>query len=273
MGVLGCVSCLRKNITKPRAFKLDLNDPPEEYIEIDSPYISMPLNQKIKYINMFLRSFPAKQCWLVELSLSSCGITANEAEDLGNVILLSPQIHTIDLSSNCLTDTAQVSTYLLPALCGLKNLKKLILKDNQLGLMSFTYLAKHIQNSLEILRLENNVLQPPLVPADPGRIANCVTQMVLRTPLLRVLYADEIHSVASLCYLECLDVKRLSNECVESTQVLPSIKYLFVNGRSVRADDPRAKRFYEARGDIVKWMLQLRRAGMSKDAIEFLLTF
>lgn len=268
--VIGCVSCLRKNITKKQPYILDLNDPPEQYEDIDTPFKSMPLNQKVVYINKFLTCFPTVNCWFVEFVLTECYLSKAQAADLGNIISKSPLLEVINLSHNEIDDSIEIAQFVLPPICALQRLRFLDLGNNQMGTVCFLYLSNHAPSSLNHLRLEKNV--PEVGSAmDPVRKRELIKKTIDRTPLLKFLSVDEVDDVSGLCHLEYLNVNRITQACLQSTWCLPGILSVTIDGIPINGENLEC--FNKGKKDIVKWMIELRRAGMSKDGIENLLTF
>ncbi len=252
--MISCPSEVLGLISTSDVYTICLLNPPKKFTLNNTVYKDMPLNEKIEYICLMLLKLPGVNITIDKLMFGSCGLQKKQIPYIQDFVSRFSTIRYIDISDNQLIDS--FGAQLLPPILALPHLEELHLKSNKFEDETYNAMCIDIPPTLKVLTMQDNKF-------------DFVTRRLLdRVPKLVRLEADRVSDVSGLMYLEKLYVGLYTEECIQSTWVLPLLKKL--DGDV----SPELKQLFDrGRSMMVSSLLVFLQTDLALDTIKYLLTF
>lgn len=249
--------------------KIVLKKKLSEYETIDTPFQTIPDNEKILYFNLHL-THVENNLDVVELDFSQVHLnTARAMTHINDLLLAVQQLHTIDLS-NCKIDDDN-GEILAQSLSRVTQLDYLNLSKNELSFKTYDKLAVSLPIRIRFLYLQNNLI--PLTKKGQSDLRDCIQNVVEQYRSLTHLSVDFLNDASVLIYLNNLCVTRGSVKLAESTWTIPFL-YVFKVDACPSGDLNQMHQIYE-RGrsqDVSIWLILLS-SKLNPGVVRFLSTF
>jgi hypothetical protein len=253
-----CVADVLEHINDTGEFVLQLNAPPTTtYKRQYTPFIDMPLTNKISYINRIL-TYSNYQFTLHEINFSNCSIHKKHIDDVIAIIQRFPNnIRTLDLSCNGLDDSCGES--IARAIAHPMQVSKLYLHGNKFqdGTVRALY---SVCEPLTVFTFHDN--EAGSCSALVGRMLN-ITRLTL----------DDDADILHLLYLDSLYIRNITMTSVLQTRMIPSLKRITHKEPETEISGELLQVFQDGRNDFVECVLVLLCSELNIDLVKSLITF